>query len=191
MIDVFKTKEELLSWACNKYDDSNCVTLEFGVWSGHTIRVVRNNFSGKVYGFDSFEGLPEKWRDGFDKGHFKTESIPSIKGVEMVVGYFQDTLEKFLVNLNEKIKIIHFDADLYSSTAYCLNLVTNHLSDECVFIFDEYQNYPGCGEHEEKAFLEWLEKNKNFSSVRIAEVEQGMKPNGEQVAFRIEKLENS
>jgi hypothetical protein len=187
-MELFKTKEELLSWACKGYDDPNCVTLEFGVWSGHTIKIIRDSFSGQVYGFDSFEGLPEKWRDGFEKGHFKTESIPLVEGVEMVVGYFQDTLEDFLKNLNKKIKVIHFDADLYSSTAYCLDLVTNHLSDNCIFIFDEYQNYPGCGEHEEKAFLEWLEKNKNFSSVRTAEVEEGVKPNGEQVAFSINKV---
>lgn len=186
MTKIFKRKEELLSWACNSYDDSHSSMLEFGVYAGYTISIARQYFSGDLYGFDSFEGLPEKWRDGYDKGHFQTEKIPSIEGVEIVVGYFQDTLEKFLKNLNKKIKIIHFDADLYSSTIYCLDLITNHLSDECIFIFDEYQNYPGCVEHEEKAFLEWLEKNKNFRSERIAEVEDG-----EQVAFHIEKLKST
>lgn len=185
MTNLFNNKEELLLWACREYGHSDCAALEFGVWSGYTLEIIANNFLGKVYGFDSFKGLPEKWRDGFDKGHFKTETIPSVKNAEIIVGYFENTLKKFLKNLDKKIKLIHFDADLYSSTAYCLDLVTDYLSDECIFIFDEYQNYPGCVEHEERAFLEWLEKNKNFVSKRIGEVEEGIKPNGEQVAFSI------
>lgn len=189
MINKFKTKEELLSWACKKYDNVNCIALEFGVFSGHTLSIIRKNFSGKVYGFDSFEGLPEKWRDGFEKGYFKTQNVPSIVGAEIIIGYFQETLEDFLLNIKSKIKLVHFDADLYSSTAYCLGLLSDYLSDDCIFIFDEYQNYPGSENHEEKAFLEWLEKNKTFNSIRIAEVEFGIKPNGEQVAFEIKKLQ--
>lgn len=45
----------------------NTLWLEFGVESGNTISTFTND---KVYEFDSFEGLPEKWRDGFDKGAF-------------------------------------------------------------------------------------------------------------------------
>lgn len=183
MTKLFKRKEELLSWVCDTHDDKDTVALEFGVYAGYTISIIRQYFSGELYGFDSFEGLPEKWRDGYDEGHFKTENIPNIDGVQIVVGYFQDTLEQFLKDLKKKIKIIHFDADLYSSTAYCLDLITNHLSNNCVFIFDEYQNYPGCDEHEEKAFMEWLEKNKNFNCVRVGEVEDD-----EQVAFYLEKM---
>jgi hypothetical protein len=42
----------------------NTLWLEFGVASGRTINYISNFTNDKVYGFDSFEGLPEKWRNG-------------------------------------------------------------------------------------------------------------------------------
>jgi hypothetical protein len=35
--------------------------LEFGVCSGRTINLISTNTKNKVYGFDSFFGLPENW----------------------------------------------------------------------------------------------------------------------------------
>jgi hypothetical protein len=37
--------------------------LEFGVYKGDTIQKLRNSLdeSYKIFGFDSFEGLPEDW----------------------------------------------------------------------------------------------------------------------------------
>lgn len=98
----------------------------------------------------------------------------------MVVGLFQDTLEGFLKNLKNKIKIVHFDADLYSSTIYCLDTICDYLHNECLFVFDEYHNYPGWEMHEFKAFREWLKKNPHISAIKVGEVE-----NDEQVAFNI------
>ena len=53
----------------------NTLWLEFGVASGNTINYISKFTTDKVYGFDSFEGLPEKWRDGFDKGSFNRHGI--------------------------------------------------------------------------------------------------------------------
>jgi hypothetical protein len=51
--------------------------LEFGSYSGTSTRVIENYFqshlgyeNSTVYGFDSFLGLPENWRDGFPAGFF-------------------------------------------------------------------------------------------------------------------------
>lgn len=44
--------------------------LEFGVASGRSINYISQFTKDKVYGFDSFEGLPETWRDCFEKGSF-------------------------------------------------------------------------------------------------------------------------
>lgn len=177
---IFNNKWHMLEWCCKKCDDKYKVALEFGVYSGQSISIIRKNYSGLVYGFDSFDGLPEFWREGYDKGHFKSDQIPTIDGVEIVVGLFQDTLDVFLKNLKKKINIVHFDADLYSSTIFCLEKITKYLSNECIFIFDEYHNYPGWEDHEYKAFNEWILLNKNFSVSKIAEVE-----NNEQVAFLV------
>ena len=49
--------------------------LEFGVATGRTINYISKFTNEKVYGFDSFEGLPEKWRDGYDTGAFSRNGI--------------------------------------------------------------------------------------------------------------------
>jgi hypothetical protein len=54
----------------------NTLWLEFGVASGNTINYISKFTDEKVYGFDSFEGLPEKWRDGFNKGSFNMNGKP-------------------------------------------------------------------------------------------------------------------
>lgn len=52
---------------------------ELGVYRGHSLNeLARRNPSEKVYGFDTFEGLPEFWREGFPKGSFET-SLDEIK----------------------------------------------------------------------------------------------------------------
>lgn len=182
MIKKFKNKEPMIKWCCQKNNSKDELAIEFGVYSGYSISLIRKYYSGPVYGFDSFEGLPEFWRDGFDKGHFKTRTIPQINGVELVIGLFKDTLENFLQNKQPKIKLIHFDADLYSSTIHCLNEVTNYLSDDCIFIFDEFHNYPGWEDHEFKALSEWSEKSKEFKIEKIAEV-----VGDEQVVFSVKR----
>ena len=72
--------------------------LEFGVFSGKTINYISKFTNEKVYGFDSFEGLPEKWRDGFDKGWFNTNgNLPTVNNnVELIKGWFHETLLSFI-----------------------------------------------------------------------------------------------
>jgi len=176
----FSDKNDLLIWACNKNKSAEFTAIEFGVYTGQSISIIRSHYSGTVYGLDSFNGLPEFWRDGYSKGHFKIDQIPKIDGVKIVVGLFQDTLDELLLSLNSPIDLVHFDADLYSSTIFCLNKIKNNLHKKSIFIFDEYQNYPGWEGHEHKAFSEWLEKNQDISAEKIAEVE-----NNEQVAFMV------
>src|ERR1700752_2086506 len=42
--------------------------LEFGVGTGTSLRIIAQTMP--VIGFDSFQGLPENWRDEFTKGAF-------------------------------------------------------------------------------------------------------------------------
>lgn len=61
---------------------SSGLWLEFGVAEGKSLAAIARRVSrlrtegdtrvsgGVVYGFDSFEGLPEAWKPGFDQGHF-------------------------------------------------------------------------------------------------------------------------
>jgi hypothetical protein len=138
--------------------------LEFGVASGKTINYISKFTKDKVYGFDSFEGLPEKWRDGFDKGAFsRNGELPKVNNnVVLVKGWFDNTLLPFIQSQNKKVSFIHIDVDLYSSTKYILNVLKNYIDKDCVIVFDELVNYPGFdGDTGElKAFYEFIRENK-------------------------------
>ena len=138
--------------------------LEFGVASGQSINYISQFTTDTVYGFDSFEGLPENWRDGFEKGYFSMNGLlPTVnKNVELIKGWFNETLPDFIKTHNRKISFLHLDADLYSSTKCILDTVKNYLDKDCIVVFDELVNYSGFdGETGElKAFYEFITENK-------------------------------
>jgi hypothetical protein len=129
---------------CLKINDSD-LWLEFGVATGKTINIISSYTENKVYGFDSFEGLPEKWRDGFDKGAFNMNgNLPIVNSnVELIKGYFSETLPEFLKSQNKKISFLHIDCDLYSSTKFVLDNVKDYIENGCIIVFDELVNYEG------------------------------------------------
>jgi len=146
----------------------NTLWLEFGVFSGRTINYISRFTQDTVYGFDSFEGLPEKWRDGFDKGMFNQGGhLPAVNhNVKLVKGWFNESLPGFIqehiMSGNKKVSFLHLDADLYSSTTYILNALKDHLDTDCIVVFDELVNYPGFdGDTGElKAWYEFVTEHK-------------------------------
>ncbi|KAA2262450.1 class I SAM-dependent methyltransferase [Solihabitans fulvus] len=134
------------------------LTLEFGVYTGTTLKIIAAaREGGGVFGFDSFEGLPENWRSGFTEGAFGVDSLPEVPGADLVVGWFDDTLPAFLEEHDGPVHFLHVDCDLYSSTKTVLDLVGPRLRPGSIVVFDEYFNYPGWQEHEHKAWLEHVE----------------------------------
>jgi hypothetical protein len=147
------------------------VYLEFGVRKGKTI-----NYMAKVrpdcifHGFDSFEGLPERWRKGFEKGHFKIEpeefkNLIFKKNVIIHKGWFSDTIHEAKQISN--IYGIHFDCDLGSSTTTVLNGLSDIiLNSKPYILFDEMYGYEGYEMHEFKSFLDWVNtSNANFQVI--------------------------
>jgi hypothetical protein len=134
--------------------------LEFGVATGKTINLI-SNYTDLVYGFDSFEGLPEKWRDGFEKGAFnRNGEFPQVNdNVILIKGLFTDTLALFLKEQNKKISFMHIDCDLYTSTKTILEETFPYLDKECILVFDELVNYPGYESGELMAFSEFILKH--------------------------------
>ncbi|MET0763366.1 MAG: class I SAM-dependent methyltransferase [Blastococcus sp.] len=131
--------------------------LEFGVASGSTLEVIVERAPAHtVYGFDSFEGLPEDWRPGFPAGAFATEKLPDVPGADLVVGLFEDTLPAFLEQHPGPVAFLHLDADLYSSTRTVLTALAPRLRAGTVIVFDEYFNFPGWEEHEHRAWTEFV-----------------------------------
>jgi len=137
------------------------VILEFGVASGRTINHIASLTEKTVYGFDTFGGLPETWRTGFEKGCFKQENLPLVKeNVKLIKGLFSETLEDFLQSNVSSISLIHIDCDLYQGTKDIFNKLGSLINPGTVIVFDEYFNYPGWEEHEYKAFQEFINSSK-------------------------------
>jgi hypothetical protein len=114
--------------------------------------------SGKtVFGFDSFEGLPENWRSGFGKGHFAHSKPDVPANVHLIKGWFSESLPPFLAVHGGSVALLHVDCDLYSSTSTILGLLADRIVSGTVIVFDEYWNYPGWRELEHRAFQEFLE----------------------------------
>ncbi len=135
------------------------MALEFGVFSGTTLKIISAAREGGVYGFDSFAGLPENWRTGFDTGAFDVVAPPDVPGAELVVGWFDDTLPGFLAEHEGPVDVLHVDADLYSSAVTVLEHVGPRLRPGSVIVFDEFLNYAGWEQHEARAWQEYVEKH--------------------------------
>jgi predicted O-methyltransferase YrrM len=133
--------------------------LEFGVATGGTLKVIAELAPvGSVYGFDSFEGLPEDWRSAYVAGTFAVDAPPEVPGAELVVGWFDDTLPGFLADHPGPVGFLHLDADLYSSTVTVLDAVRDRLRPGTVILFDEYFNFLGWEQHEHRAWTEFVER---------------------------------
>ena len=130
--------------------------IEFGVAGGNSLRrIVAAKHTSRVFGLDSFKGLPEDWNLGdrvICKGGFAQESLPVIDGAELLVGLFQDTLPTF--SPRERVTFAHIDCDIYSGAKCALEWLRPRLAVGALVTFDELWNYPNAAEHELKALYE-------------------------------------
>lgn len=150
---------ELLTYAAGLAADTGLV-LEFGVAQGGTITHLAKLFDPRpVYGFDSFQGLPEPWC-GLPVGAFAGEPLWVPHNVRLVRGGFDDTLDDFLELLPDPAAFVHIDCDLYSSTKTVLDKLERRIIPGTVIVFDEFHNYPGWQEHECRAFMEFRRRTK-------------------------------
>lgn len=160
--------------------DVQGLCCEFGVYRGETINFIASQVTGEVHGFDSFEGLPEDWRQGHEKGTFAVGNLPPVRSnVRLYRGWFEDTLPSFREQHPGPIAFLHLDADLYSSTRTVFDLLGDGIVPGTVIVFDEFFNYPGWREGEYRAFTE-------FCRERQVEVRYlGFVGRDEQVAAKI------
>lgn len=154
----YKLYEDVLTIYNLKNND--IIYLEFGVASGASFKwwLSHNiNRQSHFFGFDTFEGLPEKW-GSFDKGSM-SYNIPKIEDsrAEFIPGLFQDSLSNFIHKQSSKIerasrRIIHMDADLYSATIFSLSQLWPFLKQGDLILFDEFT----VAKHEFKAYDEFV-----------------------------------
>lgn len=148
---VFKTRFELHEHIQNKILQEKSVDyLEFGVFEGATINFWVNqnkNPESRFYGFDTFTGLPEEWKNLV--GHRPSSTwncegnLPKINDqrIQFFKGLFQETIDEFLKNyVPQKNIVIHNDSDLYSSSLYLLTRLHDVIKKDTIIIFDEFNN---------------------------------------------------
>jgi hypothetical protein len=169
---------------------------EFGVYRGRSIKTISTYASKKnaiVYGFDSFEGLPEFWDkdnpkgcyglagkipDGIiddrfpdaDTGMFNSgptrRMLPWPSNVKLVKGLFEDTLDGFLNEHKDTVAYVHIDSDIYSAAKTVLTKLKDRIVVGTVLDFDEICDYPDYRNHEIKAFAEYLlDTNRKVSPI--------------------------
>lgn len=127
--------------------------FEFGVSSGESFLTFLERCPARqVFGFDSWEGLPEQWWTR-PKGTFAAvpPQFTSPNG-HLVKGWYDQSVPPFFREWNGRIALLHIDCDLYSSTAIAFRHALSRCGSGSVVVFDEYYNYPGFAEHE---YLAW------------------------------------
>ncbi|NCD33810.1 MAG: hypothetical protein EOL87_10405 [Spartobacteria bacterium] len=147
--------------------------IEFGVFEGKGLRrilqyVERKGGGGRnVYGFDSFEGLPDisvhdpsHWERGQYKAPYDEVrnflAADQRKNLHLVKGWFCDSLNTSQIQQNvTEVAYARIDCDLYESAKDCLVFLDGRLSNGSIITFDDWRHRENLGET--KAFFEWYE----------------------------------
>lgn len=173
VINTYGLKDEIIDY------------IEFGVYKGDSIKWWSEHIEhqkARFFGFDSFEGLPENWGT-YQKGDMNSQ-MPAFNDERIILikGLFQETLHDFLKNQYDGRyrKVIHLDADLFSSTLFVLTSMAPLIHTGDILFFDEF-NVPN---HEFLAFKIFTE------SYYIKTKLLGAVNNYAQVAFIIERIES-
>ena len=160
--------------------------LEFGTWQGLGIILIAKSFGEnlgdrRILGIDSFRGLPTSstvWR----KGQFNDTNLEIVKNnvrdlvgaqvnFSLIEGWFDDlqTVDK-IHHSTKSVAMVHFDADLGTSTFDALRIVEKFFVNRkspIFFLFDDWGIHP---DEVPDAFLFWLESARshyNFKETKI------------------------
>jgi O-methyltransferase len=140
-------------------DKAPVTYLEFGVYEGASLRMWLNLIGqpdSRFVGFDTFTGLPERWRPTEPAGHFNANgAVPDIKDQRCAfeIGLFQDSLPHFVQqnDLSGRL-ILNLDADMFTSTLFVLTTLAPYLKPGDLVFFDEFS----CPLDEFRAFEEFV-----------------------------------
>ncbi len=162
----FDIDAELIRYTCDQITLDG-VIAEMGVCTGRTINFIAAlNPRKTIYGFDSFQGLPERWsrRDiNCPEGTFALLNPdippPVLHNVQLIKGLFAETLPLFADEIlkDQPISFLHMDCDLYQSTKDVFNTIGHRLVPGSIILFDEIYNYPGWQNFEWRALQEFLQ----------------------------------
>lgn len=145
-VPTVPNREALWDHAREAHGSEPVLYVEFGVFQGYSLRhwmSKERSPASRFIGLDTFTGLPEDW-GSVKKGVFDVgPDAPRFDDprVTLVKGLFQDTwdaLARMLAaDLPGRRLVVHFDADLYSSTLFVLARL-DALGVPYLAIFDEF-----------------------------------------------------
>jgi len=152
--------------------------LEFGVFEGFSLSeiylfLLDNDMENKVFGFDSFDGIPQDegmWKKGEAKTQYSAvmemikEKVKDTKNIEIVKGLFDDTLNAETMKKHniDKVSFIHIDSDLYTSCVAVLDFCKSLLKVGTFIVFDEWPHGEGV------AWEEFVNENTNIGYNEMA-----------------------
>lgn len=160
--------------------------LEFGVFVGTSMATMHAALKRfglddvKLFGFDSFKGLPDEttqedvdWKPGefscdlSTTRQFLKERATDPDRVCLIDGWFQDTLNQAAIENYGigKASIIMVDCDIYASTADALRFCAPLISDQSIIFFDDW-NSSGLADRnmgQKQAFDEFLAEHNQLS----------------------------
>lgn len=151
------------------------VIMQFGVYYGRDLALLINlrgmfegsNYTRKIIGFDTFEGLPTLHEKDGACGNFGDFDVPEnyedyleamlkyhegecylsqIKKFELVKGDVCETFPKYLEDNPETvIALAYLDMDIYEPTKTVLDIIEPYLVKGSVIVFDElnFKAFPG------------------------------------------------
>lgn len=156
----FGTATELLRWATEQAPENGAV-IECGVFRGFSINLLAEWCGREVHGFDSFEGLPERWTGSDPAGSQSAhgQPPPARENVTLHAGWFEDTLPAYVRSLEDGIALIHADCALRSSSATVLDVLGPRLVEGGIIVFGDLFGYPGYEEHQFKAAEAFFEQD--------------------------------
>lgn len=158
-VQVFTYRHETVAYAA-KAAKIDGIFLEFGVDQGATInQIAKLRPERKVFGFDSFRGLPEDWSGtSLMRGRFdRNGALPAVpSNVELIAGWFNESIPVWKPKHKDPIAFCHVDCDLYSSTVTIFTELEAQFRPGTIILFDEYFGYSDWRGGEHKAFLEMI-----------------------------------
>jgi len=158
--------------------------FEFGVYNGTSLIQMHRVLKSlglehmRLFGFDSFEGLPREASDD-DAGHWRPGSFKSeheftmqvlrsarinLERVFLTKGFFESTLTPELRSQHRmtKASLIMIDCDMYLSAKTALEFSAPLIVDETVIVFDDWFPLANRNLGEKRAFDEFLQAHPYF-----------------------------
>jgi lipopolysaccharide biosynthesis glycosyltransferase len=152
---------------CSLFTNTSHSFVECGVAKGGCLAVMKKlaGLNNKVFGFDSFEGLPAITQDDisdYNKGNpsewvginlsggienvYKTFQALQLDmtNVHLIKGLFQDTLvQQEIIDKIGPIAVLRLDGDWYESIKVCLEALYDKVIVGGVIILDDYGHWVG------------------------------------------------